>query len=157
MPQRPLEGMLAISWCDRSGAKSAWKAVFHPDVTHRERERITSSKGSCILADCGWNTTCVYERLNFYYFLYYLYGFICLWVRLYVSLRQLVSMGFTEITVQDTILRFYSRVMTGSVELSGMESTMRLFVCNVEIKTAREGLPLWGNQHLKTICIWTKS
>ena len=68
-----------------------------------------------------------------------------------------MSMGFTEITVQDTILSsrggFQSRVMTGNVELSGMASTMRLFVCNVEIKTVREGLPLWGNQHLKTICI----
>ena len=46
-------------------------------------------------------------------------------------------MGFTEITVQDTILSsrggFHSRVMTGSVELSGMASTMRLYVCNSTI------------------------
>ena len=35
----------------------------------------------------------------------------------------------------------------------GMASTMRLFVCNVEIKTVWEGLPLLGKQHLKTICI----
>ena len=49
--------------------------------------------------------------------------------------------------------RSQSRVMTGSVELSGMASTMRLFVCNVQIKTVREGLPLWGNQHLKIQCL----
>ena len=49
--------------------------------------------------------------------------------------------------------RSQSRVITGSVELSGMASTMRLFVCNVQIKTVWEGLPLWGNQHLKTICV----
>ena len=68
-----------------------------------------------------------------------------------------MSMGFTEITVQDTILSsrggFYSLVMTGIVELSDIASIVLLFVCNVEIKTVREGLPLWGNQHLKTICI----
>ena len=49
--------------------------------------------------------------------------------------------------------RSHSRVITESVELSGMASTMRLFVCNVQIKTVREGLPLCGNQHLKTICV----
>ena len=54
-------------------------------------------------------------------------------------------MGFTKITVQDTILSshggFHSRVKTGSVELSGMESTMRLFVCNVELTTVKCDVP----------------
>ena len=40
VPQRGLEGMLAISRRYTSGAKSAWKADFHPDVTRPENREV---------------------------------------------------------------------------------------------------------------------
>ena len=32
--------LLGSSWCHTSGAKSAWKAVFHPDVIDREKRKV---------------------------------------------------------------------------------------------------------------------
>ena len=40
MPQRGLEGRLAISRRYTSGAKSTWEADFHPDVTRQENWKV---------------------------------------------------------------------------------------------------------------------
>ena len=42
VPQRCLEGRLAISRRYTSGAKPAWNGVFRPNVTHRENRRCYS-------------------------------------------------------------------------------------------------------------------
>ena len=40
MPQKGLEGRLAISRRYTSGAKSTWEADFHPDVTRQENREV---------------------------------------------------------------------------------------------------------------------
>ena len=45
MPQRGLEGRLAISRRHTSGAKSAWKAVFRPNVIRQENRMCHRESG----------------------------------------------------------------------------------------------------------------
>ena len=54
MPQRALEGILAISRRYTSGAKSACEVDFHPDVTRRENregpQRLLRSMASGVVS-----------------------------------------------------------------------------------------------------------